>query len=583
MAARATLRDLVVIALPGVQRLISEARSTSDVRAGSEIVACLAIVTAASCREQGGELVIPREIGDPDGMPNRVVVLVPDGAGASIAHEAAIAARREWQTLLSRVFPRSDVPPTPGMPNVQWICVPDDGRGYRWQWSRAQSLLTARRRVRDFEPQEWTRRPVCALSPRWPAEEVPPPNLKKHEKAALSATNWVKRRWRHLHGRDGFPSTPSIASALFRHQLLVRAAQDDISAALIALHSAVQAVGAAGETSIAGLPPGTTPAARWFSRSGGPWVYPEQWQPRSLASDTGGDVVDLRAAIRDGRTALKRLVELADQYGVRHPTDYLAVIVQDLDGMGRFLGGEGVNAAQATIPVDPDAHRSVSGRLGRLAAAQRQVLRSAELLGVPVYVGGDDLLAFTPASTALAAAQACHDLIPPELPTASTAVLFFHYQTGLQTVLTQAHELLEHAKESVRGKHALAVGYLRRSGVADCSVQRWSGPDGTSAAAMFAVFGRDAAHPLSPRLVTDLARDATELTGLYSRDQDLHRFELTRLIRRHLGGDPSGHDAAAREVTTALLALGAGRGVVRESADSSSAARVGVFLRQEAR
>lgn len=583
MAAQMPPRDLVVIALPGVQRLISEARSTSDVRAGSEIVARLATVAAASCQEQGGELVIPGEIGDPDGMPNRVVVLVPGGSGASVAHQAAVVVRREWQVLLSRVFPRSDIPRTPGMPNVQWICVPDDGQDYGWQWARAQSLLTARRRVRDFEPQEWTRRSVCALSPRWPAEEVPPPNLKKHEKATLSATNWVKRRWRHLQGRDGFPSTPSIASAPFRHRLLLIAAQDDISAALTALHGAVQAVGAAGETSIAGLPPGTTPATRWFSRSGGPWVYPERWQPTSLASDTGRDAVDLRAAVRDGHAALKRLVELADQHGVRQPTDYLAVVVQDLDGMGRFLGGEGVNAAQATIPVDPDAHRSVSGRLGRLATGQRQALQSADLRGVPVYVGGDDLLAFTPASTALAAAQACHDLIPPELPTASTAVLFFHYQAGLRTVLTQARELLENAKESVRGKHALAVGYLRRSGVADCSVQPWSGSDGKSAAAMFAVFGRDAAHPLSPRLVTDLARDATELTGLYAREQALHRSELTRLVRRHLGGDTAGHETAASEVTTALLALGAGRGVVGGPGDSASAARVGVFLRQEAR
>ncbi|MGH3942476.1 MAG: Cas10/Cmr2 second palm domain-containing protein [Pseudonocardiaceae bacterium] len=582
MAAQVPPRDLVVIALPGVQRLISEARSTSDVRAGSEIVGRLATVAAASC-EQAGELVIPREIGDPDGMPNRVVVLVPTGSGTLVAQEATVAVQREWQTLLGKVFPRSAAPRTPGMPNVQWVCVPDDGRGYGWQWSQAQSLLSARRRVRDFEPQEWTERSVCGLSPRWPAEDVPPPNLKDHEKATLSATNWVKRRWRHLQGRDGFPSTPSIASAPFRHRLLMMAAQDDISTALTALHGAVQAVGAAGESPIAGLPPGTTPVTRWFSRSGGPWVYPERWQPRSLAGDTGREAADLRAAVWDGRAALKRLIELADQHGVRHPTDYLAVVVQDLDGMGRFLGGVGMNAAQATIPVDPDEHRSVSGRLGRLAAGQRQELRTADLLGVPVYVGGDDLLAFTPASTALAAAQVCHDLIPPELPTASTAVLFFHYQTGLQTALTQARELLETAKKTVRGKHALAVGYLRRSGVADCSVQPWSGADGNSAATLFAVFGRDAAHPLSPRLVTDLARDATELTGLYSRDQALHRAELTRLVRRHLGGDISGHETAATEVTTALLALGAGRGAGGGAADSASAAQVGVFLRQEAR
>jgi hypothetical protein len=41
MAVRSLGCDLVVVALPGVQRLIAEARSTADVRAGSEIVARL--------------------------------------------------------------------------------------------------------------------------------------------------------------------------------------------------------------------------------------------------------------------------------------------------------------------------------------------------------------------------------------------------------------------------------------------------------------------------------------------------------------------------------------------------------------
>ncbi|MGH3797670.1 MAG: type III-B CRISPR-associated protein Cas10/Cmr2 [Pseudonocardiaceae bacterium] len=154
MAAQSPLRDLVVISLPGVQRLISEARSLADGRAGSEIVARLAEVAATSCRDQGGELVIPAEIGDPDGMPNRVVVLAPAGSGAPIAREATAAVQREWDRLLSTVLERSGAV-TPGMPNARWVCVPDDGRGYGWQWAQAQTLLTARRRVRDFESQEW--------------------------------------------------------------------------------------------------------------------------------------------------------------------------------------------------------------------------------------------------------------------------------------------------------------------------------------------------------------------------------------------------------------------------------------------
>lgn len=577
MAAQSSARDLVIVALPGVQRQISEARSTADVRAASEIIARLAAVAAECIRNEGGELVIPGEIGDPDGMPNRVVALAPPGgSGASIAEKAAAAVQGEWRDLLRRVFEPVKPAPTPSVPNVLWVSVPDDGRGYGWQWVRAQILLTARRRIRDFEPQDWPQRAICTLSPRWPAEDSPPPNLKDHEQATLSATNWVKRRWQHIQGGDRFPSTLSIASAPFRRQILMLAANDEINAAITALRSAADAVGGPGERRVPGLPAGNSPDARWFSHSGGPWMYSERWQPRTLARDTGRDADELHEVAQAGRTALDRLLKAADEQGVRRATDYLAVIVQDLDGMGRFLGGEGVNAANVTIAVDPAAHRSVSGLLGRLTISQRTALRHGDLLGVPVYVGGDDLLAFTPATTALAAAQTCHDLLPPELPTASTAVLFFHYQAGLQAALARARELLAAAKETVPSKHALAVGYLRRSGVRESSIQPWSGASGQSSAAIFRVFGPEAAHPLSPRLVTDLERDATELAGLYRRDQALYRAELTRLVQRHLGGEKTGRAEAASEAATALLALGTGRSL-------AGVARVGVFLRQEAR
>jgi hypothetical protein len=592
MAVRSLGCDLVVVALPGVQRLIAEARSTADVRAGSEIVARLVgvVVTCINeyVEEYGGTLVIPGEIGGAGGMPNRVVALVPSGFGASIAGKAAAEVRGEWDRLLRGVFDQPVPTPNPGVPNVLWVCVPDEGRGYRWQWEQAQRLLTARRRVRDFpEPQQWPGRAICALSARWPAEDVPPPNLKDHERATLSATNWVKRRWQHLQRGDHFPSTLSIASAGFRREVLVLAANqnhkagEEINAAITDLRAAVARVGLPGETRVRGLPEGHSQDARWFSRSAGPWVYRERWQPRTLAADTEGDAGELHDVAERGREALERLLCAMKDHGVTGPTDYLAVIIQDLDSMGRFLSGEGVNAAYGSIAVDPEAHREVSGLLGKLAADQQDALCGAELLGVPVYLGGDDLLAFTPASTALVAAQACHDLIPSELPTASTAVLFFHYQAGLQAALTRARELLKDAKDTVPGKHALAVAYLRRSGVREHSIQPWSSDtgqrvNGRSAATMFGVFAREVAHPLSPRLVADIERDATELAALSRRDETLYRAELTRLVQRHLSGEPAGRAEAAGEAAAALLELGRGGSLARS-------ARIGVFLRQEAR
>ena len=169
---------------------------------------------------------------------------------------------------------------------------------------------------------------------------------------------------------------------------------------------------------------------------------------------------------------------------------YLAVVVQDLDSMGRFLSGTPADAA-ARGSIDPNEHERVSRELLRVPQRQRDALRTGELLGVPVYAGGDDLLAFAPAATALDAAQACHDEIPATLPTASTAVLFFHYHASIQQAMREARSLLEQAKEAVRGKHALAVGYLRRSGVSAVSIQPWTRPDGRSSAELFGFFARE--------------------------------------------------------------------------------------------
>lgn len=128
---------------------------------------------------------------------------------------------------------------------MHWVCVPPDPRGYEAQWDKAQRLLAARRRLRDFAPvpeAEWRRRALCSLAPRWPAEPQTPPGTPRHDREArLSAVGWVKRSWRRVHHDDGFPSTASIASAPYR-QAILRSLDDDtdVAAALAALAKAAR-------------------------------------------------------------------------------------------------------------------------------------------------------------------------------------------------------------------------------------------------------------------------------------------------------------------------------------------------------
>jgi hypothetical protein len=621
-------RDLVVVALPSVQRFITEARTTSDVAAASAIYSALAEkIVSEFAKVTGVELVLPAadesapRLGSQraaPGMPNRVVALFPEKTGKAAAQAAVDVVRDAWEGWVRRALGRKDgpVPETPGFPVVQWVCVPPEPGGYAAQWDKAQRLLAARRRVRDFAavPEDgWRRRALCSLSPRWPAEPKAPSLAAPHDKdAKLSAVGWVKRTWRRAHGDAGFPSTASIASAPYRQAILRGLADEDVAAPLAALASAAAVIDAPPETPVRGLRgliPDSGPGA-WLGRSGGPWVYPERWQPESLARETPiTDRAHLAAAADAGAKAARELREAMAKRGVPLAS-YLAVVVQDIDNMGLFLSGDAVNSVRGKIKIEviPNEHRRLSQVLVSLAGQQAQALRDPALLGVPVYAGGDDLLAFTPAATALRAAEEASQAIPPGLPHASTAVLFFHYHASIQQAMSTARHLLDDAKDKVAGKHALAVGYLRRSGVSEVSMQPWPGPDGESTAALFGLFAKDAEFRLSPRLAADLERDADALEELRAASErhnrrELYVGEVARLVHRHMStqsdrSDRSGESGdqpkpskraaldAARRMAVALDWLGRHERAPGETPGDVPgpyvAARVGVFLRQEA-
>ncbi len=608
-------RDLLVVSLSGVQRFISESRTTSDLSSASEIMARLAMEATALCRNAGPEtqIVFPVEPGTRTGgdlgvggapdlrgdgarggaaVPNRVVALVPAGSGAAVGGEAARAVDRIWKGWVQDALGR--VVDTPGMPGVQWVCAPVSLGNYATRWRLAQAALTARRRVRDFHAVEWTQRRLCSLSPRWPAEDILPPDLQEHERDTLSAANWVKRLWRpRLSGpgrRPGFPSTSSIASATFRGQVLDHLEVPGVRAAVVSLRTAVESLPRnLREAPVAGLD-GASGLAEWLAAVAGPWVYADAWHDKVLKREYGPhdrDGRDLRTVAAEGRSAARRLAGVMKKcVGIGPPTRYLALLAQDLDGMGRFLSGEAVDGAG--ISVTEDQHTDVSRRLGALAANQWVALESRELLGVPVYAGGDDLLAFVPAATALEAARRCHGLAPAELPTASTAVLFFHSRSSLRRAVAEVRRLLEDAKAASPAKHALAVGFLRRSGVREQSIQPWQPLDegavesaGQTAAESFDLFtGRVDRRSLSPRLVTELERDADELAG-GGLPEPLYLAELARLVGRH-GGSRGDAVALARLGLHERSPAGpeAGGWMRRPPI---AAARVAVFIRQECR
>jgi hypothetical protein len=623
--------DLVVFTIPGVQRYISESRTTSDLVSASTQVSALAVCAAEAFRSLGGVVVIPASTPAPTrpaagsrdygAAPNRIVATTPAGQGSELAVEVSQVVQAMWRSWVSALY-LGRVPSTPGFPDPQWVCVPPLAGGYGEQFAVAQRALAARRRVRSFTRVLEQGQELCSLSARWPV--APPPagttpalRARPHEVSEkLSAVNWVKRAAPHRRSRPATPSTSAIASAPFRAAVFERlsdpATRLDVGRALLALHEVAAALGAR-EAPVPGLavPPGLSRevqvAAGWLVESGGGWTHPDQWSDSAVAAsltERGEDAPSTSVDVSSGRRAAKALAEAVGQRSGTH----LAVIAQDLDNMGLFLSGSvAPREAGLRLSVDPGEHTRVSAALQDLAEYQVTIAKggrdghglpggqdrerrvpAGHLHGVPVYAGGDDVLFLAPAATALDLAVRVHDAVQvrDDLPWPSTAVLFFHQRSSLQGAIARAQDLLHEAKQ-LPGKHGLAIGYERRSGGQYASVMPWMGQDGGTKALVAALSASNPnARRLSRRLVTDLERDRVALASLL-RSPDgkpVLTAELTRLVARH--SDTKMSDPWARELGGLLLV--AGRQEMNPDPDAAGfdpvpAARVGVFVRQEAR
>lgn len=570
--------DLVVIALSGVQKFITESRTTADAANASDIMALLATAAANRLAEGGAELVIPAEA-HPSSAPNRIVALTAGGKGEGLAAAAADRVRSEWREWTSLLFdePRD----VPGFPEVMWSVAPASTGGYAEQWKIAQTALAARKRLRAFDYPERTGTRPCAVSPRWPSEKSPPSGVPRHERGSeLSAAVWLKRRWHatprlpSTHSR-GFPSTASIASTPFRDRVLDAWAAPGVSDRVAELRTAARKVmGESRFRALEGAVPcldraGLDELQQWFVRGAGWWVTPETWNIDTLTHEYGtpGDPVDA-AAVRQGREAAE---ELAEAIGA-DANPYYAVLAADLDGLGKHL---------SAAPVTHQGHQRISLRLGDLSKAHRSRVHE-DHSGVTVYSGGDDLMAFLPAATALEAAQACRAEVEEDPTTLSCAVIFAHQGSPLHTAIARSRELLAEAKK-VPNKNAVAVGYITGSGSRSHTVRPWSSDWVEDALGTLRTFKprTDGAAPapgdsgLSPRLINDLYAERAALADLAeSPHKKTYEAEVTRLVLRHGG---------SRQQARNLVNLG--RSEHSETSHAPvplAAARVAVFLRRQA-
>jgi CRISPR-associated protein Cmr2 len=387
---------------------------------------------------------------------------------------------------------------------------------------------------------------VCTLSGRWAARDDT-----GRADEALSVVADAKRRFREWpQARVGqFPSTASVASAAFRADVAERSAFDDeirvgvdgLRVAVRELRKAQKAVDA-GHSAIPGLrerADGTGDAGRWLTAVDGGWCYPQSWSPQALMRDHDLPAPPDAGLCAAGERAAAQLASLATKADLSRPSRYLAVVVQDADHMGRRLADPPAQRRSDVLRW----HGEVSAALVDAAAGQSARLESPGLLGRAVYAGGDDLLGFVPAACALQAAVEVNGLFDESLAevlpdrSASVAVVFFHVNAPLRSVVATAQELLKDAKKAMRPGFGAAV--LRRGGQRARVALPWrvkppGSADPVPAPVVVAELAVALSGGLSGRLAAGLERDRDEIASL---PPLWRKREIRRLIGRHGGSE----------------------------------------------
>ncbi len=151
------------------------------------------------------------------------------------------------------------------------------------------------------------------------------------------------------------------------------------------------------------------------------------------------------------------------------PYPYVACLVADGDGMGKAIAAL----------TSASENRRFSKRLGEFAAAAREIVEGRHH-GSLVYAGGDDVLAFLPVPTALAAADALRrhfvevmsDALPAltgvPTPTLSAGIGIGHLMEGMGDLLALGRRAEKLAKgghlPTGRDRNALGILVDKRSG-----------------------------------------------------------------------------------------------------------------------
>lgn len=625
------MNHLLAFHVGPVQDFIATARRTQDWWMGSWLLSHLSYTAMKTAKDKGAGLILPKELPpatETADTPNHFLASIPDTQPdpVGIAQAVETAVRCEWlciaQKVKSEFFGSVDqslwTRQVGTFLEIYWAVVPCDGSTEAR--NRAQAALDARKRLRDFCPtcephlkctlcgvrQELSGKATRDEARDWWTDLLPLHVKREHleklrlrENERLCAVCAVKRGALPAKGVPlqkevgSFPSTSSVAAAMFKKRLLKTGkAKDELAAHLQTLEKALF------------IRPGKIekdciPQLAEVSNSrnaevelltfDGDLFYVETFIEKRMCAE----FPDVPAAIlRHGAAELdltqEELLEFEPTYVAQQiakaaaslralfravrsddptqhippPSKYFAALMMDGDHMGAFYG-----------KMEEPQAREMSGQMSQFARQRaREVVKRH--FGRLVYAGGDDMLALLPLEEALSCARelqvefgkaveaAIQGVNLPEgvkRPTPSIGICIAHHTQPLDATLLAMQRAEKDAKNKY-GRNALCVHLLKRSGEEVQVGTHWKygavdAVDLTNR--VVAAFHDDTLTMKFAHAVADEARSLAGVEGdKFPLPAEARAAALKRLAKRHCG---KGKETEAQSITAELASWAEGK------------------------
>ena len=541
------------ISIGPVQGFVSQSRRTRDLWGSSYLLAFLSAHAMRGAKEAGGKIVQPKvdndllfkwvceeREGDPPRigtLPNHFVVET-DGDPRPIAEAATDSLRVAWERVCNAVWgsfvehAASDGNGTKdiwdrqvcGFWEVTWTAGPSDNGG--------GGLLARRKHWRSHRPPD---EPGDKCSIMHDLQELS--GFIRAQDRAKQDKFW-KRIRREIGGLNLRDNERLCAIALVK-RMFPGVAEDALGWNVDASHwpSTVYIAAVPWIRRVVSAAPG--PARKYAEavrQSAAEDVFPMQSPPFDclLAPEAGAFpkldanymhsdfVLDERLSpLKEGvgqerrrklACALKRIHDTKDAQGtLGPPSSFYALLLADGDRLGKLVGAAGGDVVSKALTKFTDrVPKVVSGHDG-----------------VPIYAGGDDVLAMVSVPRVLTCADEISEAYKnaftgvSDEATLSAAVVFAHARLPLSSVLREAHHMLDDVAKDGNGRNSLAVSVLKPAGKHCQWVTTWTrrGPSGEDRAVALldqlkSALNHNAAEPgLSSSLVYRIRDTLSMLCG----------------------------------------------------------------------